>query len=157
MALTVILDAWAGNPRNEIKKAISAFRHEPDVEVVHLGSFAMSMLRGAARLAPLDAEDRVALNILRGIKQMTIVDFEDASEETKGKFSRKILKIMEKETLLMEAVDEGERVSIWGVSSPDGKNLRDFVLLEGTSTLISIVGTINMDQIGDLLNLGDKL
>ena len=155
-ALILATSAWAANPRTQIKKTVSAFRNEPGVEVVDLGSVALSLLRGTVRMGTEDNDDRIALELLKGIKHMTIVDFDEAAPETKAEFTRKIRKIMSGEPLLMEATDDGERVSIWGVASNDGEILQDIILLAGNDALISLSGTIRLDQIGELLKMAEN-
>ena len=142
--------AWAGNPSGKLRSLVSSFKHEPGFEVVDLGGLGMGLLRMAAGAEADDPEDRQALELLRSIKRLTVLDFSSASPEKKEKFLRKANRILDGEEVLMEAKDGGETVRVYGVSSKDGSILEDIVLLTAEA-LISVRGTIRADQIGALM------
>ena len=142
--------AWAGNPSGKLRSLVSSFKHEPGFEVVDLGGLGMGLLRMAASAEADDPEDRQALELLRSIKRLTVLDFSSASPEKKEKFLRKVNRILDGEEVLMEAKDGGETVRVYGVSSKDGSILEDIVLLTAEA-LISVRGTIRADQIGALM------
>ena len=142
--------AWAGNPSGKLRTLVNDFRHEPGFEVVDLGGLGMGLLRMAARAEADDPEDRQALELLQGIKRLTVLDFSDAEATLKEKFIRKVNKILKDQEVLMEAKDKGETVRIYGVSSKDGSLLEDIVLLT-EDALISVRGKIRTDQIGELM------
>ena len=142
--------AWAGNPSGKLRSLVSSFKHEPGFEVVDLGGLGMGLLRMAASAEADDPEDRQALELLRSIKRLTVLDFSSASPEKKEKFLRKANRILDGEEVLMEAKDGGETVRVYGVSSKDGSILEDIVLLTAEA-LISVRGTIRADQIGALM------
>ena len=149
LALSVASAAWAGSPAGKLRSLVSSYRSEPGFEVVDLGGLGMSLLKAAAR-SGADAEDREALEMLKGIKRMTILDFSDAAADKKEKFLRKARRILSEDDLLMEAKDEEETVRIYGLSSKDGSILEDIILFTDDA-LISIRGKIRADQVGELI------
>jgi hypothetical protein len=142
--------AWAGNPSGKLRSLVSSFKHEPGFEVLDLGGLGMGLIRMAARAEADDPEDRQALELLRSIKRLTVLDFSDASPEKKEKFLRKANRILDDQEVLMEAKEDGETVRIYGVSSKDGSILEDIVLLTDEA-LVSVRGSIRSDQIGALM------
>ena len=79
------------------------------------------------------------------------MDFEDASEADKTRFCQNLDRILDKMELIMEAKDSTESVRIYGVD--DGKRIKDVVLLSSDGDLISVSGSIDLDQLGSLMEI----
>ena len=92
----------------------------------------------------------LCLAAFNGVNRITIVDFEDASEADRTRFCKKVEKALSKLELIMEVKDSSETIRIYGIE--DGKRLKDVVLL-GTDGLISVAGSINFDNLGDLMEM----
>ena len=101
----------------------------------------------------LDEEDRAALKAFNGIKKLVIVDFESASDKVKKDFTRKLEKLLSKMELVMEAKDGGETMSIYGTD--DGDSIRDCILYSSDGALIIAKGRINLDNIGELMEMAE--
>ena len=141
--------AWGGNP-SKVKTLVKEYRHMEGVEVVSLGPVSLGLLKVAARnFGDLDAEDRMALKTVDGVKGLTIMDFEDADEAVKAAINQKLGKVLAKMELLMEVKDEGDVVRIYG--RDDGRKLRDCVLYSADGTLICTQGAIDTDKLVDLM------
>ena len=113
------------------------------------------MLKAAAKSAAETPEDRAALELFKGLKRLTIVDFSDAAPEAREKFLRKADRILKGGEMLMEAKDSGETVRIYGTSSANDTLLEDIALL-AEDTLIFLRGTIRTDQVEALMKQADK-
>lgn len=149
LALTTVCGAWAGTPE-KIGGIVKQFSCRDGFEVVNMGRFLLGALHAAITWdADMDEEDRAVLDAFKGIKHLTVVDFEDASETDKARFCRKVERILGKMELIMEAKDGGETLSVYGID--DGKKLRDIILYSSDGSLISMTGSINVDQIGELI------
>ena len=155
MVLSLAPAVWAGNPSGKIRTLMNTFRDEPGFEVVDFGGLGLGLLKAAARSQADSPEDRQALELFRGLKRLTILDFSDASPERKEKFLRKARQILSNEEILLEAKDGGEAVRIYGVSSDNGNLLEDIIIL-ADDALISVRGKIRADQIGELMKQADK-
>lgn len=118
-------------------------------EVVSMGRFLISAA-GIVAKAEADPEDRAALNAFKGIKHLTIVDFEDASAADKNSFQKKLDGIFEKMELILEAKEDGDDVKIFGKA--DGEKLRDIIIYCKDEALICVNGCIDMDKIGALID-----
>ena len=151
MALGLVLSAWAGAPE-KIGNIARQYSSHQGFEVVKMGRLLLGALRTAARLdGDMDEEDRAALDAFCGIKHLTVVDFEEASETDRVAFCRKIEKELTRMELIMEAKDSSETLRIYGID--DGKNLRDIVLYSPNGALITMSGSIAMEHIGRLMEV----
>lgn len=151
VALAALCSAWAGTP-SKINSLARQYRSQDGFEVVQLGRLALSGIRSVALMSKdLDAEDRAALKAFKGIKHITIVDFEEASEAEKTRFCQKLDRILDKMELILEARDSTESVRIYGVD--DGKRIKDVVLLSSDGDLISVSGSVDLDQLGSLMEI----
>ena len=151
MVLTLSTLAWAGDQNTKIRSLVDTYKGTEGFDVVDIGGVGMKLLRAAARTAAETPEDRQALNVLNGIKRLTVVDFSDAAPEAREKFLQKARKLLSGGEMLLEAKDGGETVRIYGSSSENGNVLEDIVIL-AEDALISIRGTIRADQVGSLMN-----
>ena len=154
MVLSLSTAAWADDPSGKLRTLVNEYRNEPGVEVVDLGGVALGLLKAAARTQVEDAEDRMALDVLRGIKRLTVLDFSEAAQNVKERFFRKAKRILADEEMLLEAKDGGETVRVYGLSSGDGSILQDIIVL-ADDTLISVKGKIRMEQIGALIKTAE--
>ena len=149
LALTVVCGAWAGTPE-KIGSIVKQFSQREGFEVMRLGRFLLGTIRAAATLdADVDEEDRAVLDAFMGIRNLTVVDFEEASESDKARFCRKVERVLDKQELIMEAKENGETVRIYGIE--DGNKLRDIILYSSDGSLISMSGSIGLEHVGELM------
>ena len=150
MVLCLFPAAQAYAQPEQIRTLISEYRHEPGVDVVDLGGVALGLLRATIRTQTDNEQDQKAIDLLRGIKRLTVLDLSEASQNVRDSFLRKAKRALSGEEMLMEAKDGGETVRVYGTSSADGNLLQDIIIL-AEDTLISIKGKIRMDQVNDLI------
>ena len=150
MVLSLSTAAWASDQPGQIRTLVNEYRHEPGVEVVDLGGVALGLLKAAARSQAKDENDRRGLELLSGIKRLTVLDLSEASQHVRDSFLRKAKRALANEEMLMEAKDDGETIRVYGMSSNDGNLLEDIVIL-AEDTLVSIKGKVRMDLVSALI------
>ena len=150
MVLCLTPATWAADQSGQLRTLMNEYRNEPGVDVVDLGSVALGLLRATIRTQADNEQDRKALDVLRSIKRLTVLDYSDAAQSVKDSFLRKAKRILANEEMLLEAKDGGETVRIYGLSSDDGNLLEDIIIL-AEDALISIKGKIRMDQVSELI------
>jgi hypothetical protein len=149
MVLSLIPAAWAGNPSGKIRTLASEYRREPGFEVVDMGGLAIGLLRVAARTQAETEKNRKVLDLLKGIKHLTVLEFAGADATRKDQFLRKVKRLLADEEMLLEAKDGGETVRVYGLSSADGSVLEDIVVL-ADGAVIGLKGKIRVDQVNEL-------
>jgi len=141
---------WAGKPA-KVQNLINQYRHHDGFETVSFGPLGMSLMRTFALSDnDLDEEDRAALHAFDKIRRICILDFEDAQEEVKARFVSKVRRVLDGMELILEAKDEGSRLSIYG-EDRNGK-LKDCILFDPDGTLICVSGSVNMEKLMSLAN-----
>lgn len=157
MILSLGTGAQAGKPRQntQLRTLVASYKGTEGFEIVDFGGVAMSLLRAAARTAVETEEDRQALELFKGIKRFTVVDFSEASDHAREAFLRKANRILDHGEMLLEAKDGGETVRIYGASTKDENLLEDIVLL-AEDALILVRGTIRIDQVGALMQQANQ-
>ena len=150
LALTAVCGAWAGTP-DRIGEIVKQYSGREGFEVMNLGRFFLGMLKGAALLdKDLDSEERAALDAFNGIRNLMVVDFEDAPQADKDQFCHKVEKALKKMELIMEAKDSGETLRIYGLN--EGNKLKDIILYRSDGALVSMTGTIGLEHVGKLID-----
>lgn len=157
--LLLPLSAWAGKnvQKTQLASFISEYRHCEGVELVQLGTFATAAVRAMVRLGASDDEDsRQAISMLKGIRRLTVLDYEDAPDSIKEKMSRRLDRILNGSELLMEAKDGDDVMKMYGVLDKKGENVSDFVLYTpGDCALICIFGKVSMKAIAEIMKEND--
>lgn len=135
--------------KTRITACISDFSDCEGVEVVQLGRFATGAIKGAARVAALrDRDVRKALKMMKGIKGISIFDYDSCSEADKAAITARLDGIMTDGEVLMEAKDGDDKVKIFGVIDDKGDVIHDFVLYAPNDcALICIFGNIQTDKL----------
>ncbi len=141
----------------QIAGVISEFRGCEGVEVVQLGSLATSALRATIRLSsPGDPDALQALSMMKGIRRLTIFEFEDSSEAVKKKICHKLDKAFEGAELLMEAKDGTDSMKLYGVLNEKSDTVSDLMMYApGDCALICIFGKVSMDAIAEIMKDND--
>lgn len=152
LALATLVSAWAASPL-KLESLIRQYKGEPGFETISMGPVALSLLRGAATVSAgsMTEQDRLALKVFDGIKKLIIVDFEDAAPSVKTRFSEKLEKQFEGMELILEAHEDGEKMRIYGVE--EGGRLKDCVLYSSDGVFLYARGSIDMQYVGELMEL----
>lgn len=159
LAVTLMLPLYAdaagkdnaGIDRNCLSEIIRTYSGEEEFKVVKVGSFATSLLKKIAITTAEyddDPDIRQALKVIRNIKKVSIISYEDAGDKTRSQITARLNKALDKTDLLMEVKDGDDTMKMYGVVSEDSETVRDFVLfVPENSTLICLFGSLSVDAI----------
>lgn len=155
MVLSLSASARAGNQNDRIRSLVSSYKDTDGFEIVDIGGLGMGLMKAVVRANVDDEEDRQALELFKGLKRLTIVDFSDAAPRDRDRFLDKAGRILSRGEKLLETKDGGETVRIYGTSSDDGILLEDIAIL-AEDALIFIRGSIRTEQLGALMQQADR-
>ncbi len=145
------MTAWAGKPE-KLERLARQYKGDEGFEMVSIGNLGLRLVRGISSVAgDLDAEDREALKVFKGLRKLIIIDFEDIPSARKATFTARAEKILKGMDLIMEAKDKDESVRIYGIDN--GKSVRDCILYSSDGALIVTKGRLNMEAIGKLMEM----
>lgn len=159
LIIIVIAVPFAGFARNDgnsvpadrLMSLISSYRGERGFEVVKIGSFGTSLLKSAMKLSMSmenDEDIRKAMDIMKGVRKMAVVEYDGCDPETRRTFNSKLEKLLGNANILLEAKDGDETVRIYGMMDPDGNEIRDFIMhTPEDGALICLFGSLPVDTI----------
>lgn len=136
-----------GISRSKLSYTISDCRHCEGAETVHLGGFLTGLAKGVAGVVSIgDRDVREALKLCRGVRGITIFNYEDCSAIDRIWISRKIERALDGSEVLMEVKGGGEELSMYGIVDDRGGKVKDFVLYSPEDcSVICLFGTISVD------------
>ena len=154
ITLTILLAgtlAWAGNPAAKVQTLVNEFRHNEGFDGITLGPLGLSLVKTLALSdSDMDAEDREVLKAFTHIRRLSILDFEDARPDVKERFVSRVKKILEGMELILEAKDDGSRLSIYGIDN--GKEIKDCIRFDPSGTLICVRGSVTVEKLMAAVN-----
>lgn len=122
---------------------------------MELGS-AATLIKGIAGLSG-EAEDddtKKALEAIKDIDDLTVLTFEDSSDEDKKVIKSKLESILEKAEILLEASEDGEKVQIFGTSKEGTNVVNDVIVyIPDECTVVCLMGSISMDDLTQMINV----
>ncbi len=156
LCLLLPLAASAGTPAKKVSKTkvtsvIAEARRYEGVEVVRLGRVATAALKGLVRAASREDPDaREALQLMRGVKNLTVLDYDDCAPAVRERLARRLDEALGGSELLMEAKESGgTSMQMFGILDEQTDLVRDFVIhAPSEGALICIFGSIPMDVLG---------
>lgn len=157
LGILLSFQAYAGTTEKAVSKTritsvISECRSYNGVELVRLGRVATAALKVVIRSAAIDDPDaREALKLMKGLRGITVMDYEGCSDADKDRISDTLDRALSGSDMLMEAKDEGETMRIYGVVDDKSDTVRDFVLYSPSDcALICFFGSISMETIAKM-------
>lgn len=152
--------AEAGAPRKvgtsaQVVSLVTEFSMCEGFNIVQVGKLGTGLIKKIVRAAadPDNPEEKALLDMVNGIKKVSVIEYSECDEETRAKFVRKLERIIPEENLLIDIKDDGEKVRIFGVVSEEGGSLQDFILhAPDESALVCLFGSISMDSLSKLLD-----
>lgn len=132
--------------------AMSECKNYEGVDLVSLGRFSTFALKQAIRFAAKEDPDaREALDLMKGIHRITVMDYESCSSPVRARISRRLENALSGSELLMEAGDSGDKIRMYGLMDEKVGSIKDFVLFSPSDySLICIFGSISMDAVAKL-------
>lgn len=141
---------WAGKPA-KVQTLINEYRHQDGFETISIGPLGMSLLRSFVRHSgDVDQEDLEVLRSFDSIRRVTIVDFEDAEASVRARFTRKLERLLDGMELILEAKDDGDRLSIYGIE--DDGQVRDCIFYSPDGMLLCVKGSVNLEKLLETAN-----
>ncbi|NLZ19898.1 MAG: DUF4252 domain-containing protein [Bacteroidales bacterium] len=158
LTLLAPLAAIASEPaknvsRSEIASIINEFRHCDGVEVVRLGRLATGALKGVIRTAGVtDPDTRKALEMIRGLRGLTVLEYEDAPSDIRYRLDRRIERALQKSELLMEAKEDDSLMRMFGTVDDTSGMVRDFVIhVPDSGTLVCLFGSMSLEVLREAM------
>lgn len=142
-----------GAQEKKLGAVVRCYSDYDGVEVVKVGSLGTTLLRSLIRASVMDdikdPDARAVLSLVRDVKGVTIMDYEDAPRSVRNAINSEIGAIYSrKDNLLMEVKDGDSDMYIFAGSDIDGSELKDLVLFTPSDgALIWIKGRISVDAI----------
>lgn len=137
-------------PTGEISAILSDFRRYDGVEVIRLGQIGTAAVKGVVRAAARsDPDAREALRLIRGIRQVSVMDYEDCAPAVRERIERRIARTLAGSELLLEAKDGNSSVRMFGIVDERTGDLHDFVLhAPDDCALVCLSGTLPAEALG---------
>lgn len=159
LVLSVGASADNKTSHQRLMNIVSEYKGCSGFEVLKLGRFPVSMLKGAARIAVRtqaeDEEERremeMAIDVLNGINRMAVVDYEDASQRDKKSFDTKVSSVLKDYSLLASVSEEDENMDMYGIVDEGGTEVSDFVMYVRGEALICLFGNISMESVAKMV------
>lgn len=136
--------------KNRLMALVQDVKSYDGVELVKVGSLGTAAIKALVKLgAVIDDEDaRNALDIIKGINKVVILDYEDCDDAVKAKIASRAASALEGSDLLMEVKDGEDHMQMYGVVEGDGSEVSDFVMYDSEGcALICLFGRINVDTV----------
>ena len=137
---------------SRISGLVSEFSLRPNFEVIRLGRLGMGLVRTVLR-SSMEDDDMQVLDIIRDVRKIIIANYEDCDEVVRNEFTTRLSKYLDKDCLLLEAKDSGEKVQIYGETSDRGDRITNLIINAPESgALICIYGTIPVESLSKIVN-----
>jgi hypothetical protein len=138
-----------------VQSVLAEFTQADGANVVQIGGLGTTLLkRVIAKSVDLtNPEEAALMDLIRGIRKFTVIEYGDCSEQVRQKLVRKLERTIPTDQVLMDFKDEsGESMRVYGIVSEDGRTLKDFVLhAPGSSALICLFGSLSVDGLTRLM------
>ncbi len=156
MAGTAFDAAARGRRTNssEVVELIRSYNHEEGFEFVSVGNMGLGLMKMIARAAAETEEEKAAVNMIKGIGKIYVVEYEDAAQGMKDSFNQKVSRVLDGAEKILEVKDDGETVNIYGTSADDGETISDLMIyVPEECALVCLFGTISSKNIADLIEV----
>lgn len=158
LLVTLPLAAFAGRPAKRINNArlsalIAECRQYDGAEVITIGGFGTSLIKGAVRLsAGNDPEARAALRLFSGVRSFGALEFSDCSEAARERISEKIERLLARSEMLLEVKEDDTHMCVYGLLDDASATVRDIVLYDAEDCVfVYAKGSVSMEAVGELM------
>ena len=141
---------------NKVNILVKEYSLEPDFQVLSFGRLGLSFVKALIK-ADMDEDTRMLLAAVRNVKRITIASYEDCNSSVKERFAARLSRILNKDTLLLQAKDSGETVEIYGDTFSSEDAVTDLIInAPASGALICIKGSIPMSEVARILESQTK-
>ena len=158
LLVTLPLATFAGRPAKRINNArlsalIAECRQYDGAEVITIGGFGTSLIKGAVRLsAGNDPEARAALRLFSGVRSFGALEFSDCSEAARERISEKIERLLARSEMLVEVKEDDTHMCVYGLLDDASATVRDIVLYDAEDCVfVYAKGSVSMEAVGELM------
>ena len=141
--------------QDKLLELIREYSDEDGFDVVQIGALGTSAIKNIVRMASSVDDDpdlKDAMKIIRGIRKIAVVDYEDCLEEARQVFDKRLGKLLDNCDMLLETKDSEDSVRMYGVIDDDSEEVNDFIMyIPSDSKLICLFGTIKLDAVVRIL------
>lgn len=141
--------------QEKLLELISDYSDEDGFDIVQIGSLGTSVIKALVRTAAsMDDDPDIldALKVIRGIRKIAVVEYENCEEEVRRGFDRRLGRLLAGCDMLLEAKDGDDVMRMYGVIDDKSDDVRDFILYSSTDcTLVCLFGTISLDAVARLV------
>ena len=150
--MTGIASAASPLTRARLTSFIKDCRAYEEAEVFHMGGLATGALKGFISIAGANDPDiKEFRKVSRWVNGMSILDYEDCHASVREEITSKINRLLKGAELLIEASDDGERLSIYGNYDEKKNVVKDVILYSPDDcSLICFFGKIPMESVQEL-------
>lgn len=145
----IILTSGKPVSQSSLMGVIREFNGRQGFEIVKIGSLGTGLLKTIMKYSDsleLDSETRQAMDVIKDVKSMAVVEYENCSPANKEKFNSRMRNILKDSELLMEVNDGGETLEMYGVMDEDSSVIRDFVMFSPDEcVLVCMFGSISIE------------
>lgn len=123
-------------------------------DVVSVSGLGLGLVKMIAKASAENEEDRMALEVIDGLRKIIVVDYMAAEQDRKDSFSRKAAGLLKNAEKIIEVKEDGETVNVYGTAASDGDRIDDLIVfIPEECTLICLFGSISSDKIADIVEM----
>ncbi|MBO4475913.1 MAG: DUF4252 domain-containing protein [Bacteroidales bacterium] len=139
----------SGNTETEVSTALAECGRYDGAIAIKLGRTALTTLKGVVRVAGIDDPDvRKAIGLVKDIRGLSVLTFDDCSAEDKSSISHTLERALDGSEMLLEAIDSGEKVRLYGRLDDDTDIVRDIVVYVPSSCVVACIsGSVSMETL----------
>lgn len=151
---------YAGNDAKGVRQdrlleLIGDYSDNEGFNVLQIGAVGTSAIRtivGAAAVLDNDPDLADAMDVIRGIRKIALVDYAGCPDDAREGFDRRLDKLLENCDILLETKDDGGVMRLFGVIDEKSEEVKDFILYSPTNcALICLFGRIRLDTIAKIV------
>jgi len=157
LSLPLAVPAQTGEDTVPDKKLMALIREyggKDGFEVIQVGSLGTSALKTVMKIsakAENDEDVMKALSLMKDIKKMAVVDYEDCTTYVRNSFNSRLEKLLSPAGLLMEIKDGKDTIRMYGIMNEGNNSINDFVMFAPSDcALICLFGSIPVDAVTEI-------
>ena len=140
--------------QQSIADLVEEFSGTEGFYVMKMNNMSTSLIKTALKMASKNNGDSYfndILDVLKGIKKITVLDFSECSLSSRTAIKDRIAGVLDGADLIVEMKEGLERTQMYGVVSEDDSTVRNFILYSSDDCSLScLFGTISLDVINKL-------
>lgn len=155
-AVTLPLSAFAGSkPKvDQLSNLIREYKSHEDFESLSIGRLGLMIMSGIAKGDTHgDGDTQAAISMMKGLKRITIAEYESCSQDVKKSFRQKAEKILNSLELLVSHESDGESQLVYADVDEEGKWVSDVVVyLPEDCSMILLSGKLKTEQLRSIFD-----